>query len=159
MSSSAEGIRPGPRGGKRLALLLLSEKGKYMGAKAEDADEDIDHNLPRLPSGAPLKVLGRRSPTKSDEKVVKKKNRPKAKDNDSPLEKSMRLNKRFIDPKYHYVHEEADDNGKHKGTFADADLIHTTGVTLLTSKDHQSTDDPLKTMNFDYIEKSPSEKK
>ena len=126
-----------------------------MGAKAEDYDEGFDPELPPLPSGAPLKLPGRRISSTNDQKVAKKKKiRPKAKSSESPLEKSMRLSKRFIDPKYHEVHDEADDNGKHKGTFADANIVHTpaSGTTLLASKDRYSPSDPLKSMSFKDIE-------
>ena len=146
--STVEGIRPGPRGGKKLALLLLSEKGKHVGGKAEDQDEDFDPELPHLPSGSPLKIPGRRSWSKNNT------SKPKTKDSEFSLDKSMRLNKRFIDPKYYEVHDEVDKHGKHKGTFTDSNIIHTpaSGTTLLASPDRHSPSDPLKGMSFDYIE-------
>ena len=68
MNARIEGIQVGPRGGKKLALLLLSDKGKHVGGKAKDYDEDFNPELPPLPGGSPIKIPGWRSWSKKDTK-------------------------------------------------------------------------------------------
>lgn len=126
--SSSEKLKnaPGPRGGKRLALLLLSGKRKHVGGKAEDADEDIDHGIPVLPQGSPLKTIGRHSPNKRESPDAPKIKMP-TKNKDPPVEnllqRSIRENKKAIDPRYHEVYIETNERGSHKGTFADSNFV------------------------------------
>lgn len=123
-----------PRGGKKLALLLMSPHAKRIGGRAVDSPEAEDdaeaHFVPKVAEAAKIPGLdkklgiprnsGKGSPVvRSSAKTSSKK---KAEDEAGHL-RGMKEQQRKVDPKHHDVHAETEDTGKvSKGTFADSSM-------------------------------------
>lgn len=115
----------GPRGGKKLALLLMSDKGKHVGGKALDANTDVV--VPALPAAADIKGTSRKlgksqsSSSISRGTTGRSTKKKKAPADDNSIAGQAQQSQRQIDPKHHDVSESKENTGKvSKGTFADS---------------------------------------
>lgn len=121
---SNAGNASGPRGGKKLALLLLSDQGKHVGGKALDASTDVV--VPTLPAAASMKGTGRKlgksqSTSSLSQGAAGKSGKKRKPIEESSISRLAKESQRQIDPKHHDVVESKEMSGKiSKGTFADS---------------------------------------
>ena len=119
-----------PRGGKKLALLLMSPNAVKIGGKAIDSIDAGDDGafVPHVAEAAKIPGLNRklgisRDYSGKDPPVVRSQKSVKKMEEEGFL-RGMKEQQRKIDKKHHDVHSETDEStGKvSKGTFADSSL-------------------------------------
>lgn len=120
-----------PRGGKKLALLLMSPNAVKIGGKAIDSidAEDDGAFVPHIAEAAKIPGLNRklgisRDYSGKDSPVVRSQKSAKKKMEEEGFLRGMKEQQRKIDKKHHDVHSETDEStGKvSKGTLADSSL-------------------------------------
>ena len=120
-----------PRGGKKLALLLMSPNAVKIGGKAIDSIDAGDDGafVPHIAEAAKIPGLNRklgisRDYSGKDSPVVRSQKSVKKKTEEEGFLRGMKEQQRKIDKKHHDVHSETDEStGKvSKGTFADSSL-------------------------------------
>ena len=120
-----------PRGGKKLALLLMSPNAVKIGGKAIDSIDAGDDGafVPHIAEAAKIPGLNRklgisRDYSGKDSPVVRSQKSVKKKMEEEGFLRGMKEQQRKIDKKHHDVHSETDEStGKvSKGTLADSSL-------------------------------------
>jgi hypothetical protein len=131
-SAVAAANAAGPRGGKKLAMLLMSDKGKHVGGKALNASTDVI--VPSLPAAASIRGGARGNLSKSasmDSSIGGKKsgkgaaggnrNNKKREGHHDSLARAAQESQRKIDPRHMDVSESKEATGKvSKGTMSDS---------------------------------------